>query len=145
MGGELQHVSGTPEAGVTTAQLLRDGGDGVVDGGLLLQLTVGSQVPLADVGSFVTGILLHVLTQGLNALGQHHIVAEAAGLGGVLTGLEQSAAGTADGLGSESILKLHALSSQLVQVGGNVQGLAVAAAGVPALLVGEIEDNVISH
>ena len=102
-------------------------------------------MPLADVGSFVACILLHVLTQGLNALGQHDVVAEAAGLGGILAGLEQRAAGTADGLGGESILELHTLGSQSVKIGSDVQGLAVAAAGIPALLVGEIEDNVISH
>ena len=145
MGGELQHIRSTPVTGIATAQLQRNSGDGMVNGGLFLQLTVRSQMPLADVGRLVAGILFHVLAQRLDLGGQHQVVAEAAGLGGVFAGLEQGAAGSAHRLGRKGIVKLHALRCQLVQIGRDVQRLTEAAAGVPALLVTEIKNDVISH
>ena len=146
VGGELQHVAGAPEAGVAAAQLLRDRGDGVVDRRLLLQLAVAGQMPLADVGGFVAGFL-DVAAQGLHIRREHHVVAEAAGLGGILARLEQRAAGAAHRLRGERPLKLHALRGHLVKARGDIQLLTVAAAGIGALLIGEIEDNIrtISH
>ena len=85
----------------------------------------------------------HLASDG--ELEQHDIVAEAAGFGGISAGLEQSAAGTADRLGRECILEPDTFRSQGVQVGRNVQGLTIAATGIPALLIGEIEDNIVSH
>ena len=62
-----------------------------------------------------------------------------------VSGLEQGAAGSAHRLGRKGIVKLHALRCQLVQIGRDVQRLTEAAAGVPALLVTEIKNDVISH
>ncbi len=59
--------------------------------------------------------------------------------------VEQGAAGAAHRLGGKGVVKLDPLSGQGVQVGGDGQGLAEAAAGVPPLLVGKIEDNIIGH
>ena len=39
--GKFQNVTGTPEAGIAAPQLPGDGGDGMVDGGLLFQLPIG--------------------------------------------------------------------------------------------------------
>ena len=143
--GEFQYIRRPPIAGVAPTELLGHGGDGVVDGGLLFQLSVRGQMPFADVGGFVVGILLHVAAQGLHIRGKHDIVAEAAGFRGVFAGLEQGPAGTADRLGGEGVVKADTFGGQGVQVGGDVQGLAVAAAGVPALLVAEIKNQIISH
>ena len=145
VGGELQHIRSTPVTGIATAQLQRNSGDGVVNGGLFLQLTVRSQMPLADIGRLVAGILFHVLAERLDVGGQHQIIAEATGLGGVFSGLEQGAARAAHRLGRESIVKFYALLCQLVQIGCDVERLAEAAAGIPALLVTEVENNVICH
>ena len=109
----------------------------MVNGRLLFQLAIRGQMPLADIGSFVAGIFFHILAQSLDIRGQHQIVAEAAGLGGVFTGLEQGAAGSAHRLGRKGVVKLHALRCQIVQIGRDVQRLTGAAAGVPALLVTE--------
>ena len=145
VGGELQHIRSTPVTGIATAQLQRNSGDGVVNGGLFLQLTVRSQMPLADVGRLVAGILFHVLAQRLDVGGQHQIIAEATGLGGIFAGLEQSTAGAAHRLRRKGIVKLHTLCRQLVQIRRDIQWLAEAAAGVPALLVTEIENDIICH
>ena len=48
----------------------------------------------------------------------------------------------ADGLTGEGVLEPDAFRRERVEVGGYVQGLAVRADGVPALLVGEEEDDV---
>ena len=88
MGGELQHIRSTPVTGIATAQLQRNSGDGMVNGGLFLQLTVRSQMPLADVGRLVAGILFHVLAQRLDVGRQHQVIAETACLSGVFSGLE---------------------------------------------------------
>lgn len=96
-------------------------------------------MPLADVGRLVAGILFHVLAQRLDVGGQHQIIAEATGLGGIFAGLEQSTAGAAHRLRRKGIVKLHTLCRQLVQIRRDIQWLAEAAAGVPALLVTEIE------
>ena len=145
VGGKFQHVRSAPVAGIAAAQLQRDRRDGVVDGRLFLQLAVRGQMPLADVGRLIPGILFHVLAQCLDLGGQHQVVAEAAGLGGGFAGLEQGAAGSAHRLGRKGIVKLHALRCQLVQIGRDVQRLTEAAAGVPALLVTEIKNDVICH
>ena len=144
VGGELQHIGGAPEAGVAPPQLPGDGGDGVVDGGGLFQLPVAGQVPLADVGGLIAR-LLDVAAQGLHPGGQHDVVPEAARLGGPLARLEQGPAGAAHRLGGEGVVKLHPLPGQGVQIGRDIQGLAEAAAGIPALLVGEIKNNVVGH
>ena len=102
-------------------------------------------MPLADVGRLVAGILFHVLAQSLDVGGQHQIVAEAASLGGVFAGLEQGTAGTTHWLRRKGIVKLHAFCCQLVQIGRDIQRLTKTAAGVPALLVTEIENNIICH
>ena len=138
VGGKLQHIGGPPEAGVASPQLPGHSGNGVVDGGGLLQLAVAGQVPLADIGGLIAR-LLDVVGQGLYSGGEHDVVAEAARLGGILAGLEQGPAGTAHRLGREGVVKLHPFSRQTVQVGGNIQGLAEAAAGIPALLVRKVE------
>ena len=142
--GELQHIGGAPEAGVAPPQLAGDGGDGVVDGGGLLQLPVAGQVPLADVGGLIAR-LLNIVAQGLYPGGQHDVVAEAAGLGGPLARLEQGPAGAAHRLGGKGVVKLDPLPGQPVQVGRDVQGLAEAATGVPALLVGKVENDVVGR
>ena len=144
VGGELQHVGGPPKARVAAPQLPGNGGDGVVDGGRLLQFAVAGQVPLADIGGLIARIF-DVVGQRLDIAGQHDVVAEAARLSGIFAGLEQGAAGAAHRLGGKRVVKLYALLGQLVQIGGDIQRLTETAAGVPALLVGEIEYDVIGH
>ena len=144
VGGELQHVGGAPVAGIAAPQLPGDGGDSVVYHRGLFQLPVAGQVPLADIGGLIAR-LLYVLAQGLHVGGQHDIVAEAPRLRGIAAGLEQGPAGAAHRLGGEGVVELHALRGQLIQVGGDVQRLAEAAAGVPALLVGEVKYDIVRH
>ena len=145
VGGEFQHIGCTPVAGIAAAQLQRNGCNGMVNSRLLFQLAVRGQMPLANIGRLIAGIFFHILAQSLDIRGQHQIIAEAACLSGVFSGLEQGAAGAAHRLGRESIVKFYALLCQLVQIGRDVQRLAEAAAGVPALLVTEVENNVICH
>ena len=102
VGGELQHIRSTPVTGIATAQLQRNS--------VMVWSTVGffparrpRQMPLSDVGRLITGILFHVLAQRLDLGGQHQVVAEAAGLGGVFTGLEQGAAGPHTGWGEKAL------------------------------------------
>ena len=145
VGGKFQHIGCTPVAGVAAAQLQRNGCNGMVNGRLLFQLAIRGQMPLTDIGSFVAGIFFHILAQSLDIRGQHQVIAETACLSGVFSGLEQGAARAAHRLGRESIVKFYALLCQLVQIGCDVERLAEAAAGIPALLVTEVENNVICH
>ena len=140
--GEFQNVTGAPKAGIAAPQLPGDGGDGMVDGGLLFQLAVGRQVPLADVGCFVTG-LLHIRPQRLYIGREHDIIAEAADIRRPFAGLEHGAAGAADGLRGEGQVKPGAFRSQLIQNRRNGKLLTVAAAGIRPLLVGKVQQNVL--
>jgi len=114
----------------------------MVDGGLLFQLAVGRQVPLADVGCFVTG-LLHIRPQRLYIGREHDIIPETADICRPLTRLEHGAAGAADGLRGEGQIKPGAFRSQLIQNRRNGKLLTVAAAGIRPLLVGKVQQNVL--
>ena len=98
VGGELQHVGGTPEALVAAPQVQGNGLNLVILVGLFFQLTLGGQMPLADVGCLVA-CLLKPVGKGLYILGQGDAVAEATSVGGILARLEDGTAGAADRLG----------------------------------------------
>ena len=144
VGGELQHVRDPPVAGVAAPQLPGHGGHGVVHGVVAVHVAVAGQMPLAHIRRLVAG-LLQIVRQRFDVGGQHDVVAEAAGVGGVTAGLEQRAAGAAHRLGREGVVELHALPGQPVQIRSDVQRLAEAAAGIPALLIGEIKNDVVCH
>ena len=146
VGRKFQHVAGAPEAGVSAAQLLRNRGDRVIDRRLLLQLAVAGQMPFADIGGLIAR-LLDIAAQRLHVGGQHHVVAEAARLGGVFARLEQRAAGAAHRLRGKRPFKLHTFARQLVKARRDIQLLAVTTAGIGALLIRKVKDDIraISH
>ena len=127
VGGKFQHIGCTPVAGVAAAQLLRNRGDRVIDRRLLLQLAVAGQMPFADIGGLIAR-LLDIAAQRFHVGRQHHVVAEAARLGGVFARLEQRAAGTAHRLRGKRPFKLHTFARQLVKARRDIQLLAVTAA-----------------
>ena len=142
--GEFQYVGGAPEAGIASAQLARDRGDGVIDGRRLFKLTIAGQMPFSDIGRLITS-LLDVVRQRFDALGKHDIVAETAGFRRISAGLKQSAAGPAYWLRGKGVVKFDALPGQFIQAGGDIQRLAEAAACIPTLLIGEIKKNIVGH
>ena len=101
-------------------------------------------MPLAHIGGLIAR-LFEIVRQRFYIGRQHDVVAKAAGVGGVAAGLEQGAAGAAHRLGGKGVGKLHSLFGQAVQVRGDIERLAKAAAGVPSLLVSEIKDDVVPH
>ncbi len=60
----------------------------------------------------------------------------------VLTGLETTPRGGADGLGSDGFAKEGALARKAIQMGREAHGVSVQAESIPTLLIGEEDDEV---
>ena len=134
MAGEFQHVRRKPV--VVPASAFGRHGFGVV-----IVLWVGGQMPFAYVGCIVTGFS-EPMRQSLLVERKSHIVLIAARFRCPLARLQDGPRRTAHGLAGERPAKQCPLGRQAVEVWRDGECLAVAAAGVPTLLVGEEEDHV---
>ena len=129
IGGEFQQVGSQPVI-VAAALLWRD-----------RSLAFIRQVPFADVSGVVAGIL-EAMGQGAAFARQGDAIAVAAGFGGVQAGLQAGARRSANRLAGDGIMDVRAGASQAVEVGTEVKRIAVDAGCVPALLIGEEDDDV---
>ena len=102
---------------------------------------VVGQVPLANVAGGVTGVL-EVVGQGTQVRGQGDAIAKAACLCGVQAGLQARARRPTHRLDGERIVDVCATLGHAIEIGGQIQRVAVHAGGVPALLIGEEDDHV---
>ena len=82
------------------------------------------------------------MRQGLAVGRQRNAIAIAARFGGVQPGLQAGARRTANRLTSDGIVDVRTGASQTVKVRRQVKRVAMYAGGVPALLIGEEDDDV---
>ena len=99
------------------------------------------EVPLADIGRLVAAIA-EVMGQRLLVARQRGAVAVAPGLGRIEAGLESRAGRAADWLAGEGVLDEHARLRHAVEIRRQPRGVPVHADRIPALLVGEEDDDV---
>lgn len=102
---------------------------------------VGLEVPFADEGGLVTGLLEAFGEGDLGAVEGLLVGALAVGVA-VESGEEGGARGGADGVSAEEVAHEHAFCGEAVDVGCGVSGGAVGGDGLSGVVVGEDEDDV---
>ena len=130
VGGELEDVGGEPVV-VSAAVSCRDRSGRIP----------GVEVPLADVSGGVPR-LAEVVCEGFQIAGQRDAVPVATGARGVHPGLQAGARRSADRLAGEGAPDVGAAPRHAVEVGRQVEGVAVQPGGVPPLLVGEEDEDI---
>ena len=135
VGGPLQGISNHPV--LIAAPAFRRNRLGAVGTAL-----AGGQVPFAHIGGFVTGGVEPAGQGVLHAFRQDVMVGVAVYLCGVHPALQAGAGGAADRLAGKGVFKAGPLRGETVQVWRDGESLAVAAQGIPALLVGKVKDDV---
>ena len=112
---------------------------------------VGAEVPFAAEAAGVAGVAEDLaeggkFLEGVVGLGADHVLGIEEGMDAVLGGDEAGekggAGGRADGIAAEGAGEADALGSHLVEVRCADVGIAVAAEGPGALIVGEDEDDI---
>ena len=99
------------------------------------------EMPLADVSGVIAGVA-EIMRQRAALARQGNAIAVAAGFGGVHPRLKAGARRTANRLAGDRVVDVRARAGQPVEVGRQVQRVAMNAGRVPALLVGEEDDDV---
>ena len=99
-------------------------------------------MPFSHIGGFVAGCI-EAAGQGIfHVFRQDMVVGVAVYLCSVHPALQAGTGRAADRLAGESVLKAGSLRGKAVKVWGDGKPLAIAAQGVPALLVGKVKDDV---
>jgi hypothetical protein len=101
---------------------------------------VAIQVPLADVGGFVAGTLVR-LGEGNRLIPEQHIIQEDAVSQGVLARQQTGAVRAANGTARHSVLEIHTLVGQAIQVGRPHVPVAGVARSLGPPLVGKDVDH----
>lgn len=107
-------------------------------------LGVGFEVPLSKDSGFVSGFLKELWEGLLVAVEAVVIVHEAIDMA-VLSGENDGAAWSADGIGAEAFIEAHALTGQFVDIGSGIEHVVdpvVSSNGMRGVVVGENKDNV---
>ena len=104
-------------------------------------LRVGVQMPLADHGRLVAGVVQQLGEGLLRAVEGARVVREAV-LVAVFARQDAGARGARDGVGHVAVLEEHAFAGQPVQIGGLDQPVVVAAQGLAGVVVGHHDDDV---
>ena len=102
---------------------------------------VGHQVPLADDGRVVAGLVEQAGKRRLLLLVERIEVLDAVSVG-VLAGEDRRPAGRADGVGHEAVGEPHALRGDAVDLRGRVDLRAVAADRLGGVVVGHDEEDI---
>src|SRR5579859_103379 len=100
-----------------------------------------AQMPLADIASIVASGA-EVMGQRMSLCWQRDVVAIAAGRRRVNSRLHDRAGRATDGLAGKHRGEMRAAYGETIKVGRQLERVAMQAGGIPALLIGEKDDDI---